>query len=185
MAHRLAMDWPDKVKSLTVLDIAPTREMYAGTDDAFARAYWHWFFLILPHPVPERMIEADPRSYVIDKCGLTGNSLDVFHPDALKDYITCFSDPEAIRASCDDYRAAATIDIEHDDADGSRKLECPLLVLWGKNGVIEKCFDALAEWRKRASNVRGQAVPAGHYIPEEISDELSEHLLTFFKSTEA
>ncbi|MFN4166571.1 MAG: alpha/beta hydrolase, partial [Ferrovibrio sp.] len=116
-------------------------------------------FLITPAPFPERMIGADPDAYWLKKCGSGSAGLSVFAAEALAEYLRCFRDPATIHASCEDYRAAATIDIAHDDADGDRRLDCPLLVLWGQNGVIERCFDALALWRQRATDVRGHALP--------------------------
>ena len=180
VAHRLALDHADRVRKLAVLDIAPTREMYRGTTDLFARLYWHWFFLITPAPFPERMIGSDPDAYWLKKCGSGSAGLTPFTPEALAEYLRCFRDPATVHASCEDYRAAATIDIAHDDADGARKLECPLLVLWGKNGVIERCFDALALWRERASDVRGHALPGGHYLAEECPDLVADELERFF-----
>jgi haloacetate dehalogenase len=180
VAHRLALDHTDRVMKLAVLDIAPTREMYRGTTEAFARAYWHWFFLITPAPFPERMIGADPDAYWLKKCGSGSAGLTPFAPAALAEYLRCFRDPAVIHASCEDYRAAAGIDIAHDDADGDRRLECPLRVLWGQNGVIESCFDALALWRRRASDVSGRALSGGHYLAEELPDEVAKEFEHFF-----
>ena len=180
VAHRLALDHPDAVTRLAVLDIAPTREMFRGTDEAFARVYWHWFFLIQPAPMPERMIGADPDAYWREKCGSGAGGLDHFAPEALAEYLRCFRDPEAIRASCDDYRAAAGIDIAHDDEDRGRKLSVPLLALWGSTGAIERCFDALALWRERALDVRGHALPGGHYLAEEVPELVAEAFEEFF-----
>lgn len=165
VAHRMAVDHPQAVDRLAVLDIAPTREMYRDATDAFARAYWHWFFLIRPAPLPELMIGGDPEAYLMAKMGLAGSVKPLFAPEALADYRACWT-PEVIRASCEDYRAAAGIDIAHDDADAGRKVACPLLCLWGADGVVARCFDPLALWRERASDVRGHAVPGGHYLPE-------------------
>lgn len=180
VAHRLALDHADRVRKLAVLDIAPTREMYRGTTDAFARAYWHWFFLITPAPFPERMIGADPDAYWLKKCGSGSAGLTPFAPAALAEYLRCFRDPAVIHGSCEDYRAAAAIDIAHDDADGDRKLACPLRVLWGQNGVIESCFDALALWRQRAADVSGRALPGGHYLAEELPEAVAEEFERFF-----
>ncbi|MBX9992784.1 alpha/beta fold hydrolase [Phreatobacter oligotrophus] len=180
VAHRLALDHAERVRKLCVLDIAPTREMYAGTTDAFARAYWHWFFLITPAPFPERMIAADPDAYWLKKCGSGSAGLAPFTPEALAEYLRCFRDPATIHASCEDYRAAATIDIAHDDADGNRKVACPMRVLWGQHGVIERCFDALALWRQRAVEVSGRALPGGHYLAEELPEEVAGELEAFF-----
>ncbi|SMX50782.1 alpha/beta fold hydrolase [Maliponia aquimaris] len=180
VAHRLALDHADRVHRLAVLDIAPTREMYAGTTDGFARAYWHWFFLIQPAPFPERMIAADPDAYWRKKCGSGSAGLTPFAPEALKAYLTAFRDPEVIRASCEDYRAAASIDIAHDDADAGRKLTCPVLALWGQTGAIERHFDCLALWRQRATDVRGHALQGGHYLAEELPDLVAQELAAFF-----
>jgi haloacetate dehalogenase len=184
VAHRMALDHPACVRRLVTLDIAPTREMYAHTTDAFARAYWHWFFLITPAPFPERMIGADPDAYWLKKCGSGSAGLTPFAPEALAEYLRCFRDPDVIAASCEDYRAAATIDIAHDDADGGRKVDCPLLVLWGENGIIGKVFDPLLLWRERASDVTGHALPGGHYLAEECPDLVARAFADFFLEPE-
>jgi haloacetate dehalogenase len=181
VAHRLALDFPDRVLKVATLDIAPTREMYRGTTEAFARGYWHWFLLIQPAPLPERMIGADPDAYWISKCGSGSAGLAPFSAEALAEYLRCFRDPETIRASCEDYRAAASIDLEHDDADEGRKLACPLLALWGERGIVHRCFDVLALWRERAADVRGRPLPGGHYLAEEVPDLVAEELIRFFQ----
>lgn len=178
--HRMALDHPGKVLKLATLDIAPTREMYAGTTDAFARAYWHWFFLIQPAPFPERMIGADPDAYWLKKCGSGSAGMTPFHPDALAEYLRCFRDPATIHASCEDYRAAASIDLVHDDADAGRKMEQPLLALWGEHGAVNTCFDVLSLWRERASDVRGHTLAGGHYLAEELPDQVAAEFLAFF-----
>ena len=172
VAHRIAMDWPERVERMVILDIAPTREMYAGTTDAFARTYWHWFFLIQPSPLPEEAILANPEAFVRRKCGSWGSGGEALSEDAMQAYLDGFSDPATIHAACEDYRAAATIDIEHDDADGDRKVECPMLILWGEKGAIEAHFDCLALWRLRASHVTGGTIPCGHYLAEERPDDV-------------
>jgi len=161
-------------------DIAPTREMYRGTGEAFARAYWHWFFLIQPAPFPERMIGADPDAYWLKKCGSGSAGLRPFDPRALDEYLRCFRDPAVIHASCEDYRAAASIDIAHDDADGALKLAMPLLALWGEQGTVHACFDVPALWRERAADVRGRPLPGGHYLAEELPGDVAEELVAFF-----
>jgi haloacetate dehalogenase len=179
VAHRLALDHPDAVMRIAVLDIAPTLAMYENTGDAFARAYWHWFFLIQPAFVPERMIGGDPGLYLRAKMA-ESHARGVFAPEAWAEYERCFT-PGAVHASCEDYRAAATIDLEHDRADreAGRKVRAPLLALWGAQGVVERCFDALAEWRRVAEDVRGHALPSGHYIPEEVPELLIQELESF------
>jgi haloacetate dehalogenase len=182
VAHRLAMDHPGAVRKLAVLDIAPTREMYAATNFDFARSYYWWFFLIQPADLPEHLIGANPRNWLERKmAGKASNTkgLTLFDPAAFAEYVRCFT-PECIHTTCEDYRAAANIDITHDNADGDRKLSPPLLALWGANGTVGRCFDVLELWRNRAQNVEGKPLPSGHYIPEECPDELAERLLAFF-----
>jgi haloacetate dehalogenase len=182
VAHRLAIDHPDVVRRIAVLDIAPTLAMYEQTTDAFARAYWHWFFLILPAPVPEKMIGADPLFLLRAKMASGSAGLNPFAPDAWAEYERCFT-PEMIHASCEDYRAAASIDLEHDRADraAGRRVRAPLLALWGAHGVVEKCFNPMDEWRRVADDVRGHALPAGHYLPEEVPDLVADELEAFFR----
>ncbi|OGI66809.1 MAG: alpha/beta hydrolase [Candidatus Muproteobacteria bacterium RBG_16_60_9] len=178
VAHRLALDHPDCVRRLAVLDISPTKIMFEQTDMAFASAYYHWFFLIQPAPFPETVIAASREFYM--RNGLRAGP-ETFAPQAWQEYLRCF-DSATIHASCEDYRAAATIDLEHDRADetAGRKIESPLLVLWGENGIIEKLFDPIDDWKKVATDVRGRALPAGHYLPEEVPDLVSAALLRFF-----
>ena len=183
VAHRLAVDHSRRVSQLVVLDIAPTREMYAGTTGAFARAYWHWYFLIQPSPLPETLINSNPEYYVTHMLGNGKAGMAPFDKAALAQYLAAYRNPDTVRATCEDYRAAASIDIEHDNADGATRLNCPLLVLWGANGVIEACFDPLSLWRERAENVRGRTLQAGHFLAEEVPDRLLSELLTFFDET--
>ncbi|WP_374568294.1 alpha/beta fold hydrolase [Ideonella sp.] len=181
VTHRLAADHPQAVSRLVLLDIAPTLAMYTQTTEAFARAYWHWFFLIQRAPMPERLLEADPGAYVRELMGARHAGLGPFDPRALNEYTRCLSQPGAAHALCEDYRAAATIDLEHDRADREQglKLAMPLMVLWGAKGIVQRCFDPLAEWQKVAADVRGQAVDCGHYIPEEAPDQLLSVALPF------
>ena len=179
VAHRLALDHPDRVTRLAVLDIVPTLTMYRRTTEAFARAYYHWFFLIRPEPFPERLIGADPRFFIEQNMGSRHAGLSAFAPDAFAEYVRCFSDPEAIHASCEDYRAAASIDLEHDEADLERRIASPLLTLWGRKGIIERCFSPLSDWQERAESVDAKALDCGHYLPEEAPDALLEELFTF------
>ena len=181
VAHRLAADHPERVRSLTVLDIAPTREMYRDGGFAFAQAYWHWFWLTQPAPMPERMIGADPGWYWGMKCASLGAP--GFAPEAEAEYRAAWT-PETVAASCEDYRAAATIDLAHDDADvaAGRRLAMPVQALWGRDGVIARLFDCLALWRERAADVRGEALPGGHYLAEEEPDALLAALLPFLRA---
>ncbi len=185
VAHRLALDSPDSVSGLVLLDIAPTREMYAHTTDTFARTYWHWFFLIQSAPLPERMIGSDPRGYWFRHCGAGSAGLRPFAPEALEEYLEAFANPATIHACCEDYRAAAAIDITHDDADAGALVSCPLLALWGLHGAIEANFDCLGLWRQRATNVQGEALEGGHYLAEEIPEVVLERSLPFLRTNAA
>jgi len=173
VAHRLALDFPDAVQTLTVLDIAPTLHMYRNATDAFARAYWHWYFLIKPAPVPERMIGADPSFFIRQHMSRGQQGIDLFHPVAFAEYERSFAMPATIHAACEDYRASATVDMEQDAADlGKLKIRAPLLALWGSHGAVGPNFDVLESWREWADDVRGEAIASGHYIPEEAPEAL-------------
>lgn len=182
VAHRLALDHADSVKRLAVLDIVPTHKLYTNVTKAFATAYYHWFFLIQPYDIPERLIGADPDYYLRKKLELWsgGDASAVFSADAIAEYLRCFSDPAAIHASCEDYRAAATIDLVHDEGDLDVKLVCPVLALWGEKGFMHKQYDVLDTWRERAVNVRGAPLPSGHFLAEEAPDETFAALHEFF-----
>jgi len=181
VAHRLAADHPQAVRKMALLDIAPTLAMYAQTTEDFARAYWHWFFLIQPAPLPERLIEADPAAYVVDVMGRRSGGLTVFDPRALAEYQRCLALPGAAHGLCEDYRAAAGIDLEHDRVDRERgaRLAMPLLVLWGEQGVVHRCFEPLKEWREVANDVQGEPLPCGHYVAEEAPEALLDRVLPF------
>jgi haloacetate dehalogenase len=165
-----------------LLDISPTKTMYERTDMAFARAYYHWFFLIQPEPLPERLIGADPAFYLRTKLGgWGGHGLDIFDPRALAEYERCIRDPATIHAMCEDYRAAASIDLEHDHADEQFRIACPLHVLWGERGVVHQLFAPIDDWQAvAAGTVSGRATPGGHYIAEESPQLLAEEVLAFF-----
>ena len=171
VAHRLCLDHPDAVSQVAVLDISPTRTMYANTDQAFATAYYHWFFLIQPYDLPERLIGADPVYYLHRKLGGWGTGLAHFDARAMAEYERCFRDPATIHATCEDYRAAASIDLEHDAASETEKVGCPLLVLWGERGIVHRFFKPLDDWRAVAVDVRGRSLPCGHYLAEEMPEE--------------
>ncbi len=181
VAHRLAADHGEAVRRMVLLDIAPTLAMYAQTNEAFARAYWHWFFLIQPFPLPERLIEADPAAYLRDVMGGRSAGLSPFDPRAFAEYTRALALPGAAHGLCEDYRAAAGIDLEHDRTDltAGNRLAMPLLALWGEQGVVHRCFQPLTEWRKVADDVRGETVPCGHYIAEEAPGALLAKALPF------
>ena len=183
VAHRLGMDHPAAVERMVLLDIAPTLAMYEQTTEAFARAYWHWFFLIQPAPLPERLIEADPSRYIRDLMGGRSAGLSPFDPRALREYERCAALPGAAHGVCEDYRAAAGIDLEHVRADreAGKQLTMPLLVLWGEQGVVHRCFQPLQEWQRVAEDVDGGPLPCGHYIAEEAPDALLARALPFLE----
>ena len=187
VAHRLGVDHADAVRRVVLLDIAPTLAMYEQTTEAFARAYWHWFFLIQPAPLPERLIEADPAAYLRHVMGHRSAGLAPFDPRALAAYTHALSQPGAAHGTCEDYRAAAGIDLEHDRADRSagRRMQQPLLALWGEQGVVHRCFKPLQEWAKVADDIRGAPLPCGHYIAEEAPAALLAKVLPFFNQTPA
>ncbi len=181
VAHRMAADHPQRVSALALLDIAPTLAMYEQTSEAFARAYWHWFFLIQPHPLPETLLASKGPDYVRSILGGRHAGLAPFEPDVLAEYQRCAADPATLHGFCEDYRASAGIDLEHDRADRStgQRLATPLLVLWGQHGVVHRCFDVLAEWQKVASDVQGEALDCGHYLPEEHPEAVVSRLMAF------
>ncbi len=181
VAHRLCLDHPQAGERVAVLDISPTRSMYAATDMAFATAYYHWFFLIQPFDLPERLIGADPIYYLRRKIAGLSSGLQLFDPRSLAEYERCFADPATIHATCEDYRAAASIDLEHDSADAHARVQCPLLALWGDKGVVHRLFDPIADWKSVARDVRGKALPCGHYLAEEAPDETLADLQAFFE----
>lgn len=182
VAHRLALDHANSVERMMLLDIAPTLAMYEQTSEAFARAYWHWFFLIRAAPLPETLIEASPENYLRGVLGARSAGLKPFTDEAYFEYLRCLRLPGAAMGICEDYRASAGIDLEHDrrDIEAGQLLECPVRVLWGQDGSVGQCFNPLQEWKKIASAVEGHALPSGHYIPEEVPDLLMEHVYEFF-----
>ena len=177
VAHRLARDFSGKTRSLTVLDISPTLKMYDSTTMQFAKAYYHWFFLIQETPLPEDMLAGVGPSYIFKRLGRGKAGLKFFSKAAMAEYVRCFNP----HSTCEDYRAAATIDLVH-DRKNKTKITMPVLALWGRQGVIEALFDCLADWREVAIDVRGKALQCGHFIPEEKPQELVAELRKFWKS---
>ena len=179
VAHRMALDHADVVSKLVLLDIVPTHKLYHSVTKEFASAYFHWFFLIQPAPFPETLIGGNVEFYLRNFSfgGLLGGAID---DRAFAEYLRCFRDPATIHASCEDYRAAATIDLEHDAVDLNKKIACPTLVLWGEQGAMHPLFNVHETWKERVSNVKGRAIPGGHFLPEEspqvVLEELSEFL---------
>ena len=181
VSHRLAMDFPESVLRLMVLDVSPTLTMYENTTMEFAKGYWHWFFLIQPEPVPETLIGANPEFWLKNHMGRHAGT-GIFSPDRWSEYLAGASHPESMHAMCEDYRAAATIDLIHDRSDraAGKMLKMPLRVLWGEHGLVNQCFKPIEDWRVVAKDVAGKAVPSGHYIPEEIPDVLLAEAREFF-----
>jgi len=179
-AHRMALDHAGRVQSLTVMDIVPTYAMFMDTNRSVAGGYWHWYFLSQPEPFPEHMIGLDP-DYFYETCllGWGATSLAGFDQEQLAEYRRCWRKPEMIHGSCSDYRAAASIDLEHDGADIGTKVACPTLVFWGENGLMHKLFDMETEWKKRCANVVPARSPGGHFFPDAYPAETAARLIRF------
>jgi haloacetate dehalogenase len=183
VAHRLALDFPDRVEKLAVLDIVPTIEHFERTDMASALGYYHWFWFAQPHPFPEILINAAPEAWFKAHTTREPKPTGFFHPEALADYLAAVRNPDMIRGMCEDYRAAATIDLEHDRAARAAgvKIRCPLLVLWGSKGKIGKWYDPMAIWRQYCvAGVTGGPIDSGHYLAEEAPGEVLERFAAFF-----
>ncbi|UWR05213.1 alpha/beta hydrolase (plasmid) [Ruegeria conchae] len=179
VAHRLALDFPYAVERLVVLDIAPTLTMYAQTDQEFATRYFWWFFLIQPDGLPEKMIASDPeyflRRHIAGQVKIEGSVDEV----AIAEYLRSYSDPATLHAICEDYRAAASIDLEHDREDQTSRINAPLLAIWGEQSVVGELYDVKMTWQEKANDVTGVALSCGHAIPEEAPEELTRHILRF------
>ncbi len=176
VGYRMALDHPEVVTKLAVLDIVPTWEAFSRADMSFGLGYWHWFFLAQPYDLPERMLGSDAGSFLFR----AGN--EAFAPEAMDEYQRCLENPETVHAICEDYRAAATIDFAHDqtDREAGKKISCPLLAVWGSRGNLEEWYDVQEIWHGWADDVRGKAIDSGHYIPEEAPDETQAELRRFF-----
>jgi haloacetate dehalogenase len=177
VAHRLALDHPERVSRLVMMDICPTHYMYKAADREMASAYFHWFFLIQPAPFPETLIGGSVDRWL--KAFMGSVMPEGIEPEAFAEYRRCFSDPAAIQASCEDYRAAASIDLEHDEADAANKILCPLRVLWGAKGFVGRKYDVLSIWKDRAKNVSGKGLPGSHWFAEEVPDQTLSEIKTF------
>lgn len=182
VAYRMALDHPDRVTRVAVLDIIPTGEHFRRADAAFALGYWHWFFLAQPADLPERLIGADPDYFYVSRRSL---GAEVFTPDALAEYARCWRDPSTIHAMCEDYRAGATYDYALDEQDrvAGRRIDCPILALWGARNYLDRWYDVLAVWRDWAADVSGRAIDCGHYLAEEAPDETLTELRRFFTAS--
>jgi haloacetate dehalogenase len=178
VAHRMALDHAQVVTKLALLDIVPTLTVYSTVTKALATAYFHWFFLIQAEPIPETLIGSNAR-FFLEQFPFRGLVPQVIASDAFADYLRCFSNPATLHAMCEDYRAGATLDLEHDRADLARKVECPTFALWGEHGAMGRMYDVLATWRERCTNVYGKALRGGHWLPEECPREVTEALQDF------
>ena len=183
VAHRLALDHARRVARLMLLDIAPTLDMYEGTTRAFAQAYYHWFWLTQPAPLPETMIGRDPALYARSVMGGRPGGLALFAPRALAEYERCAGLPGWATGICEDYRASATIDLEHDRAGrlAGERLRQPLRVFWGERGAVGRNFDVLGLWRAVADDVSGRALPGAHYLAEEVPEQVLEEAAALFR----
>ncbi|MGA2710859.1 MAG: alpha/beta fold hydrolase [Steroidobacteraceae bacterium] len=177
-AHRMALDYPSAVSKVAVIDIVPTLKIFTPITKEFAAVYSHWFLMLEPAPIPETLLMNSADFYLRTKW-FRGLIPDVISEDVYAQYLRHFKDPATMHSMCEDYRAAATMDLEHDRADLDAKIQCPLLALWGREGAMERCFDVLAAWRERAVDVQGEALPGGHWLPEQLPDEVAGELLAF------
>ena len=179
VAYRMALDHPERVLKLAVLDIVPTGEAFRRADMKFGLGYWHWFFLAQPYDMPERLIGADPDYYYWRRDGPEPPAY--IGLEAFEDFRRSFTNPETIHAMCEDYRAGATFDYALDEADrGQKRIECPTLVLWGSKGELGKWYDVLSVWRDWADDVRGRALDSGHHMALEVPGETYSELRAFF-----
>jgi haloacetate dehalogenase len=179
VAHRLVRDHPERVTRVAMLDIVPTKTLFDTVDKAVATSYYHWFFLIQEDGLPETMIGRDPEWFLRETVRRWSGGATPVAEEAIREYVRWFTRPGAVHASCEDYRAAASIDLEHDAADAPR-VACPLLALWGERGRIGRIYDILETWRAVADDVRGRATPGGHFVPEEAPRETLRELMGFF-----
>lgn len=179
VGHRMALDHPDSVSKFAALDIVPTHKVFRSLTKEVAIAYYHWFFLAQPFDLPERLIGSDPGYYLRWLLRISESDTSFFAPEVVSEYERCFADPETIYATCEEYRAAASIDLAHDDTDFGRKVECPMLVLWGERGKISSLYDVPAVWREYARDVSGAGIAAAHYLAEERPEAVLEHLADF------
>lgn len=177
-AHRMALDYPNKVLKVAVIDIVPALKIYITITKELASVYSHWFFMLEPTPLPETLF-MNSADFYLRKKWFQGLIPDAISEDVFAEYLRFFRDPATMHSMCEDYRAAGTIDLEHDKADLNTKVQCPLLALWGAKGAMERLYDVAATWRERASNVRGKSLPGGHWLTEQLPDETTNELLSF------
>ena len=180
VAHRMAIDYQEAIQKLIVLDIVPTLHVFENTEQTLARRYYHWFFLIQPYPHPETLINNSVEFYLKSKLAMWGSREGFISEEALSEYLRCFSNKDTIHASCEDYRAGASIDLVEHKRDYEKKIKCPLLVLWGKKGTVEELYNPIEVWKNWANNVSGEALECGHFLPEEKPKETYQYIIDFF-----
>ena len=181
VAHRMAIDFKESIKKISVLDIVPTSHVFKNTNAILARRYYHWFFLIQSYPHPETMIGNDPEYYIRSKLQMWGANNQYLTEDIIKEYLRCFN-TESINASCEDYRAGASIDLVHHEEDLHKKISCPLQVLWGSKATVEELYDPVKVWKEWAINVEGESIDCGHFLPEENPIETYNAIIKFLKN---
>lgn len=179
VTHRMCLDYPNNILKACVMDITPTYHMFKNTNQAFATGYYHWFFLIQPDFLPETMIGNNPRYYLEEKLKRWSAKGSIFDKESVDEYVRCF-DKDSIHATCEDYRAGASIDMSDDEKDRNRKISTPLLVLWGEKGFVNRTYDVLNVWKEYALDLSGEALDCGHFLPEEKPKEVSQKLKEFF-----
>ncbi|WP_408899742.1 alpha/beta fold hydrolase (plasmid) [Nocardioides sp. R1-1] len=182
VAHRLLLDHPDRVSAAALIDILPTEYNYTHVTRELATAYWHWFAFIQPEPLPEDLITPDPVTFLRHVLNSFGSTRSIFAPEAMAEYERCFADPAMIHAMCEDYRAAASIDLEHDRESRDKRIECPMLLIWGSRGVVGQQADPLKVWSNYAADVRGEVLDAGHFVAEEQPERTAQVLTQFLQS---
>jgi len=180
VGQRMAFDYPDTVTKLALIDVVPTYTVYTHLTKEFATVYYHWFLLVQPSPLPETILGSSAE-FFLRTWAFNGLIPDVIPPETFAEYLRCFKNPATLHAMCEDYRAGATIDLEHEKSVLKKKIKCPVLVLWGSKGAMGLLYDVLAEWQKRAIDVRGKAFDGSHWLPEEFPEDVSAELISFFK----
>ncbi len=180
VGQRMAFDYPDTVTKLALIDVIPTYTVYTHLTKEFATVYYHWFLLVQPSPLPETILGSSAE-FFLRTWAFNGLIPDVITPETFAEYLRCFKNPATLHAMCEDYRAGATIDLEHEKNDLEKKIQCPVLVLWGSKGAMGLLYDVLAAWQEKALTVRGKAFDGGHWLPEQFPEDVSAELISFFK----
>ena len=181
VAHRMAIDYKKSILKLAVLDIVPTLHVFENTEQILARRYYHWFFLIQPFPHPETLIGNSVKFYLKSKLSMWGGREKFIKNEILNEYLRCFANKDTIHATCEDYRAGASIDLIEHKKDFNKKIICPLLVLWGKKGTVEELYNPINVWKDWALDVKGESINCGHFLPEEKPEDTYNAIINFLK----